>query len=1128
MTTIHHLAIALRLCLHNLRAGNVGHRLRAFVVSGLLACAPAAHGQMPGAVDLSFETGSAVVGVVNVVLPVGNGKTYLGGNFHTVRGAVRNGIARLNADGTADQTFDPGTGVAGVIGYTVNTIAVQADGKVVIGGEFTVYNGTARKRIARLNSDGSLDTSFNPGTGTDLQVHSIAVQADGKVVIGGEFTSYNGTPRNRIARLHSNGSLDTSFNPGTGANDYVFSIAVQADGKVLMGGRFTSYNIEARNRIARLNGDGSLDQSFNPGSGPNQWVVSVAMQADGKVIIGGGFSSYNGVSRLRIARVNSNGSLDTSFDPGAGVRGGLYSVAVQTDGRVLIGGLFSSYNDTPRNGIVRLNSSGSLDTSFDPGTGANSSVLSVAVGTDGKVFIGGYFTSYNKTARNAVARLNSDGTLDMSFIPGTGVNSEVNSVAVGTDGKVLIGGHFTSYNGTARDYMARLNSDGSLDTSFNAPIGGLDPVIGETPVDSVAMQADGRMIIIYDTNYAPGPPRVARLYSDGSVDTSFNPGTGANTSVRSIAVQPDGKALIAGGFTSYNGTGCNYVARINGDGSLDTTFNPAIPQIIGQWGWANSVALQADGKVLVGFYISIYNVGQNLPHIWRLNADGSLDTAFNPGTGTNLQISSIAVQADGKVVIGGEFTSYNGTPRNRIARLHSNGSLDTSFNPGTGANGNVYSIAVQADGKVFISGEFSSYNGVLLDFLARLHPDGTLDTSFNPGNGLAGSVSASVASIALQADGKVLIGGAFGSYGGTPRNRLARLTNDPATQSISVPSSSRVQWLRGGAAPEVEQVSFERSADGVSWTALGAGTRITGGWERAGLSLSVTGYIRARGRTTGGQFNGSSSVIEQVASYAFPQEIVVEQPAARILLDGAASISLGSANVGNSSGSLVFTVRNVGGTDLTGLAMTRDGVNASEFNVGSLGATTLASGTSTTFIVSFTPEASGTRTATIHIASNDEDENLFDIMLTGTGVAPPGSFADWAIAFGLTGPDASPEAAPHGDGMPNLLKYAFNLDRAGPANVLVAGHGISGLPVFTLMHGGPSGYFRVEFLRRIGSGLIYTPKKSADLSPTSWLLLTDTPTVVPISADWERVIYEESYDPVATPKCFGRVEVTLP
>src|SRR6185503_18710842 len=175
-------------------------------------------------------------------------------------------------------------------------LGVQPDGKIVIGGQFTAVNGTSRNYIARLNADGTLDNSFNSGSGPDNAIVSLALQPDGKLLIGGFFSSVNGIPRNRIARLNTNGSLDTSFDAGSvAAGTSVRSIALQSDGKVLIGGEFAK-------AIARLNVDGSLDTSFNPGTGANNQVRSIAVQSDGKVLIGGHFTFINGAARNYIAR----------------------------------------------------------------------------------------------------------------------------------------------------------------------------------------------------------------------------------------------------------------------------------------------------------------------------------------------------------------------------------------------------------------------------------------------------------------------------------------------------------------------------------------------------------------------------------------------------------------------------------------------------------------------------------------------------------------------------------------------------------------------------------------------------------------------------------------------------------
>ena len=355
---------------------------------------------------------------------------------------------------------------------TVNSLAVQPDGKILVGGLFIVYSSlptnTAAYRIARLNPDGTLDNTFTTGVGFNsiVSLNSLVVQSDGKILVGGSFTSYNGTAGvNRIARLNNNGSLDTTFNIGTGFNNTVSSLAVQSDGKILVGGQFGTYNGSTVNRIARLNNNGILDTSFNNGgAGFNGLVNSLAVQSDGKILVGGAFNTYNGTTVNRLARLNADGSLDTSFtnNAGTGFDGSVYNLALQADGKILAVGLFSSYdvNLTPR--IARLNADGTIDNTFTTGVGVlgfNNVPYALAVQSDGKILLGGQFTTYNGTTVNRIARLNPDGSRDTTlYNSALGFNQVVNSLAVQSDGKILVGGAFSAYDGTSVGRIARLLS----------------------------------------------------------------------------------------------------------------------------------------------------------------------------------------------------------------------------------------------------------------------------------------------------------------------------------------------------------------------------------------------------------------------------------------------------------------------------------------------------------------------------------------------------------------------------------------------------------------------------------------------------------------------------------------------
>ena len=271
--------------------------------------------------------------------------------------------------GTVNNSFVYGIG----FDSTVFAIAIQSDNKILVGGGFGSYDGTPASQIIRLNTDGSVDTSFVYGTGFDNGVNPIAIQSDGKIVVGGNFSSYNGTGANYIIRLNSNGSVDSSFVYGTGFNNTVNYIAIQSDDKILVVGGFTTYNGTGANRIIRLNSDGSIDTSFVYGTGFNNPIVlSIAIQSDGKILVGGGFTTYNGTGANGIIRLNTDGSIDTSFVYGTGFDSYIFPIAIQSDGKIVVGGYFTSYNGIGANYIVSLNnntisytiSGGSVDYNF--------------------------------------------------------------------------------------------------------------------------------------------------------------------------------------------------------------------------------------------------------------------------------------------------------------------------------------------------------------------------------------------------------------------------------------------------------------------------------------------------------------------------------------------------------------------------------------------------------------------------------------------------------------------------------------------------------------------------------------------------------------------------------------------
>ena len=964
----------------------------------------------------------------------------LGGDFGLLAGQTRSRIGRLNPDGSLDTSFNPGAN------GTVYALAVQPDGKILLAGNFSTLAGQNRSYLGRLSREGSLDPTFNPTCNST--VYSLALQPDGKILVGGAFASLANQPRDRLGRLNSDGSLDTSFNPG--ADGTVYSLALQPDGTILVGGSFSTLGTRLRARLGRLQPDGAVEAAFNPGA--DSTVYSLALQTDGKLLVGGDFYTLGGQTRLGLARLEANGGLDVTFKPGAG--GPVRALGLQSDGQILVGGSFTLLGGAARVRFGRLSNTAAATqsltwtgstvtwlrggagpetgwTTFDlstnggttwanvgagvrlPGgwqltgldprpnasvrargfvtgahcsgsgwfteartgapllttqptvcrtnlgatllltlaadgsaplswqwqkdgvdlsdgdrwSGTRSNVLSVtnlqgvdsgsysvrlsnSFGTGGglvaTVTVLDPMITTQPTAQSVVVghgaffQVQALGTLPLAYqwyqggnpLPGatsaslslaatqwsddgslfsvvvrnaTGSvtsavvrlsliaslvtldplnpspNGTVWSLAVQPDGKILLGGDFTTVSGARRNYLARVNADGSLDPSFSPG--------SDTPsVLALAVLRDGKILVAGTFSSLGGQThnRLGRLNPDGTLDSSFT--LAADGTISALLPLPDGRVLVGGDFTTLDGQARLRLARLKPDGSVEASFGPNAD------GRVYSMSLQPDGKIVVGGAFTTLG-GQARRRLARLNPDGSLDPNFNPGTDGMVQC--VAVQPDGRILLGGNFTTVAGQTRLRLARLQPDGSLENPFNPG--ADSTVYSIVLQADGQILVGGAFVTLGGQARSRLGRLTADGSLETLFNPGT------DATVYALGAQADGSVVVGGGFTNLAGVARSRLGRLKNTvPATQSLAWNGPS-VTWRRGGASPEVSSATLEVSTNhAASWLPLGTGRRVSGGWEFAPVEFPPQSTVRVRGWVTGGSGNGSSWFLESL------------------------------------------------------------------------------------------------------------------------------------------------------------------------------------------------------------------------------------------------------------------------
>lgn len=359
-----------------------------------------------------------------------------------------------------------------------------------------------------------------------VDIGCLEVQADGRVLVGGSFVGARGVTVNRIVRLETDGTLDPTWDiSGTpGVNNVVHAIKEQPNGKILVGGQFTTARGTTVNGIIRLNNDGTLDPSWDLSGTPgvSGTVRTIALQPDGKIVIGGTFLTARGTTVNNIVRLNSDGTIDPAWNltgtPGASAS--VRSIGIQNSGKIVIGGDFVSARGTVVNSIVSLNSDGTIDPAWDlTGTpGVSGSVRSIAIQPDGKIVASGSFFSARGTVVNRVIRLNTTGTLDGAWdLSGTvGANNVVYDAKLQSDGKIIIGGAFTAVRGVTRRYCARLNSDGTLDTTFNASAGSTGQAgYPTTGGNGIALSGSSAYIV---NRFGPTP---IKLETDGSIAGDF-------------------------------------------------------------------------------------------------------------------------------------------------------------------------------------------------------------------------------------------------------------------------------------------------------------------------------------------------------------------------------------------------------------------------------------------------------------------------------------------------------------------------------------------------------------------------------------------------------------------------------
>ena len=724
----------------------------------------------------------------------------------------------------------------GATGIAVYDFELLPEGKVLMGGDFTAVQGSTYGRLARLNADGTVDTSFvNPAFNADVQC--VARLPDGKILVGGNFTS----PRQRFARLNEDGSLDTAFT--LNASGSVLRMKVMADGKVYLAGSFGQLGTQSFQQIARLNADLTIDSAFAPTTIPGT-IFGFDVDDLGRVVIGGNFTTVGGVARSRLARLNSDGSLDTTFaDPATLILSDVRVVDIQLNGKIVVGGASNPFR------LRRFKSDGTVDPFFVP-TNPNGTVFDLQTTPDGFLYFGGNFTSprakitvcntdisdpaVTSSPQSAAVNLGGTTTLNVGVFTSTSVTYQWfkngNPLSGQTSSNLTLSSvsreDAGSYSVDVSNEFGTASSRPALVTVLAEPIITSEPpesylavthggitlnvaVQGRAPLTYVWRKdngvinnggrisgADTATLSISNAELGDSGIYTVTISNDLGSDTSRNifvtviipPGgikdtystvNGPSGVVRAIQPLPGGDLVIGGDFTTFRGETHNRLARMTPDGAVVSSFVANVNNSI------YDIAVQPDGKfVIAGSFTQVNSATAN--RVARLNADGTLDNTFNAGTGPNNVVYGVALQADGRVLLVGQFSQVAGASGTAYAaRLNTNGTVDTTFN--VSANHYGWDVAVQPDGKILIGGQ-----GVIAGkaYLARVNPNGSVDSAFTP------TFNNYVYRIRVLEEGKILVAGFFGSANSAPVTGLVKLNADGTTDTAfsGVPSGTGTVW----------------------------------------------------------------------------------------------------------------------------------------------------------------------------------------------------------------------------------------------------------------------------------------------------------------------------------------------
>jgi uncharacterized delta-60 repeat protein len=792
-----------------------------------------------GLVDPTFRAGVDIDGPIQAIALAPDGKVYVAGGFTNIDGVARRGVARLLPNGMPDSGFESERLYTSVVRNShFNALALQADGKLLVGGTFP--NTTLNTLLVRLEPDGKIDPLFHALTDVSAfgtVVSSVAIAPDGKILVAALTNIVlASSPANYfVARLLPDGSPDPEFIRPGDFDGQISVVSSRSNGKILIGGSFTTIGGVARDKVVQLNADGSLDLGFDPGAAALpastvEGVLALAASPDGTIIVAGSFHSLGSKTIFGVARLNPNGTVADDFKPElpADVRS-VNAFALKIGGGLLLGGEVNPILSTRLERAFVSEIAGDGRSVNRPTLISNlfGRVLAMSSQSDGSILFAGdgrqqWLGRVTPQKNGFIYRLRSGVECDDSFNP-TGPNGAVEATAQLQDGRLLLGGFFTRYNEKTNAYLVRVFADGRLDDSFKTIPSML------SPVSAITIYPDGR-ILVGEQVTVDNPSGITRLLPDGHPDPSFGsvlkltlPSLNSREPrpLRGFALLPDDKILVAGIFVGLGNLSYQGLVRLNSDGSPDTNFPSSIDlnRTTRPTAGIYRIATNTDTSIIVSGLFKIPASSVNYGAA-RFNADGSLNRALPATADLQSHLSALVADSDGSIVVGGagKFPSPDGVSRFGAVRLSPSGLIDTNFSlQWPIASPSVDSVAIQADQKLLVSGLLYLSKGTGFRDVARYFRDGSLDTNFLQRGGFPPGLPPlffgdNLDVLHAQPDGRTLVAGTFLSANGVARNFVCRLQGDgPGPQPPTID-----QQIPGGAVRAGEPFSLSVNASGTA------------------------------------------------------------------------------------------------------------------------------------------------------------------------------------------------------------------------------------------------------------------------------------------------------------------------